>query len=198
MKHKKNKNFFKKNYIESWEYVKESKKFIYAVFFIFLFSSIIGFFFPAPNAVIEQILKFIEELLAKTGGMNQFELINFILLNNLQSSFTSMIFGVLLGIFPLMAVIVNGYILGFVSAMSVKSEGVFILWRLIPHGIFELPAVFISMGLGLKLGTFILQKDRIESLKRYLWKSIIVFLFIILPLLILAAIIEGSLIFAVI
>ncbi len=189
-------NFFKKYYIESWDYIKESKKFIYLVFFLFFFFGIVGFFFPAPDAVIEQILKFIEELLTKIEGMNQFELINFILLNNLQSSFTSMIFGTLFGIFPLIAVIANGYILGFVSAMSVKAGGVLVLWKLIPHGIFELPAIFISMGLGLKLGTFILQKNKIESFKRYLWKSIIVFLFVVLPLLILGAIIEGSLIFA--
>ncbi len=193
-KEEKIKNFFEKYYIESWAYLKESRRFIYAVFFLFLFFGIVGFFLPAPDAVMEQIFKFIEELLTKTEGMSQFELVNFILLNNLQSSFTSMIFGVLFGIFPLIAIIVNGYILGFVSAMSVKTGGVFILWRLFPHGIFELPAIFISMGLGLKLGTFILQKNKIESLKRYLWKSMIVFLFVILPLLILAAIIEGILI----
>ncbi len=194
----KSNNFFKRNYIESWDYIKESKRFIYAVFFIFLFFGVLGFFFPAPNGVIEQILKFIEELLIKTEGMNQFELTNFILLNNLKSSFLSMIFGILLGIFPLISIIANGYILGFVSAMSVKTGGVVVLWKLVPHGIFELPAIFISMGLGLKMGTFVLQKNKIESLKRYLWKSLMVFLFVILPLLVLAAIIEGSLIFSII
>ena len=127
--------------------------------------------------------------------MSQGELINFILLNNLQSSFFGMIFGVLLGILPVIVIIANGYLLGFVASISIEAEGVLILWRLLPHGVFELPAVFISLGLGLKLGTFIFQKEKIQSLKKYFWNSLRIFLFIVLPLLIIAAIIEGSLMF---
>jgi len=44
--------------------------------------------------------------------------------------------------------------------LSVGIEGYGILWRLVPHGIFELPAVFISLGLGIKLGTFIFREYR--------------------------------------
>ena len=34
------------------------------------------------------------------------------------------------------------------------------LFRLLPHGIFELPAIFISLGLGLRFGMFIFQKEK--------------------------------------
>jgi len=57
-----------------------------------------------------------------------------------------------------------------------------------------LPAIFLSFGLGIKLGTFILQKKKIESFKDYFLNSLRVFFFVILPLLIVAAIIEGVLI----
>jgi stage II sporulation protein M len=157
----------------------------------------IGFFLPAPDSITQQIFKFIEDLILKTEGMNQFQITKFIFLNNLQSSFTSMIFGIPLGIFPLASTMLNGYLIGFVSAISVKTDGIFILWRLVPHGIFELPTLFISLGLGLKLGTFIFQKNKIQSLKKYFRKSLIVFFFVVFPLLILAAIIEGSLISSV-
>ena len=70
-----------------------------------------------------------------------------------------------------------------------------VLWRIFPHGIFELPAVFISLGLGLKLGTFIFQRNKLKAFAEFFWNSLRVFLFIVLPLLIIAAIIEGSLIF---
>ena len=191
----KKQSFFRENYYESFNYINESRKYIYfaiAVFFIF---TLIGFLIPAPQEIAEQILKFIEELLKKTENMNQFELIRFIFLNNLQSSFYGMIFGVFLGIFPMITIIANGYLLGFVAAMSVRYEGISVLWRLFPHGIFELPAVFISLGLGLKLGMFIFQKNKSEDFKKYSWNSVKVFVFIIIPLLIVAAIIEGSLIF---
>ena len=200
MKNKKRKekrekgNFFARSFLDSWSYIKESRNFIYLVILIFFAFFLIGFFLPVPREVAEQILKFIEELLKQTENMSQSEITKFIFLNNLQSSFTGMLFGVFLGIFPTIVAMLNGYILGFVALLSVSNEGIFVLWRLVPHGIFELPAVFISLGLGLKFGTFIFQKNKSESFRNYLWSSIKTFLFIVFPLLVIAAIIEGALI----
>jgi len=188
-------NRFLKEYKKSWMFIKESRDFIYLIIGIFFVFSLIGFFIPPPELIEEQILKFFEELLQKTQGMNGFELMNFIFLNNIQSSFFGIFFGVFLGIFPLIASISNGYLLGFVASIAIREEGIFILWRLFPHGIFELPALFISLGLGMKVGSFIFQKKKLNSLKIYLLNSIKVFFFIVLPLLVIAAIIEGSLIY---
>ncbi|MAG78954.1 hypothetical protein CMI40_01100 [Candidatus Pacearchaeota archaeon] len=185
----------KREYKKSWNYIKESKNFIYLIIGIFIVFILVGFFIPTPQSVVEQILKFIKELLEKTQNMSQGELIRFILLNNSQTSLFGIIFGVLLGIFPIIATIINGYLLGFVASISVEREGFIILWKLLPHGIFELPAIFISFGLGLKFGTFIFRKNKSKSFREYLINSLRVFLFIILPLLIIAAIIEGTLIF---
>ncbi|MBR9701915.1 stage II sporulation protein M [Candidatus Pacearchaeota archaeon] len=184
----------KNEYKEGWKYLKESRNFIYLIVGIFLISSLIGFFVPPPDFVVEQIMKFIEELLGKTQGMSMLELVIFIFANNIQSSFFGIIFGFLFGIFPMLASIANGYLIGFVGSIVVEAEGLSSLWRLVPHGIFELPAIFISFGLGLKAGMFIFQKDRSESFRKYLWNSLRVFILIVLPLLIIAAIIEGVLI----
>ena len=167
---------------------------IYFSIFVFVAASLLSFLLPVPENLREQIIKFIEELISQTEGMGQFEITKFIFLNNLQSSFTGMILGAFFGIFPLVIAIVNGYLLGFVSSASIQSEGIFIMWRLVPHGIFELPAIFISLGIGLKFGTFIFQKNKSESFRRYLWNSLQLFVLIIMPLLIAAAIIEGALI----
>jgi stage II sporulation protein M len=139
-------------------------------------------------------LEFIKDLLAKTQGMSQIELTKFLFFNNLQSSFFGMLFGLAFGIFPMITSIANGYLLGFVAAKTVGQEGILILWKLFPHGIFELPALFISLGLGLKLGTIIFQKNKIRAFKEYVKKSLKVFFFVIVPLLIVAAIIEAGLI----
>ncbi|GAI54118.1 unnamed protein product, partial [marine sediment metagenome] len=88
---------------EIWNYLKESKNFIYVIVAVFFVFVLIGFFIPAPDSLVKQILEFIKDLLEKTQAMSQGELIKFIFLNNLQSSFYGMIFGVLLGIFPMIA-----------------------------------------------------------------------------------------------
>ncbi len=194
---KKKKFNLKEEYKKSWNYLKESKKFIWIVLAVFLVFVLIGFFVPAPKSISEQIIKFMQELLEKTQGMSQGELIGFIFFNNLQSSFYGMALGVLLGIFPLMATIVNAYLLGFVASASVEQAGILTLWRLLPHGIFELPAVFISLGLGLKLGTFAFKKRKMKSFKEYFLNSLRVFFLIVVPLLVIAGIIEGSLMFLV-
>ena len=191
---KKRGNLLAKNISDSWNYIKESRNFIYSIILIFFAFFLIGFFLPVPAEIAQQILKFIEELLKQTENMNQLEITRFIFFNNLQSSFTGMIFGIFLGIFPMVVAMLNGYILGFVALLSVSNEGIFVLWRLVPHGVFELPAVFISLGLGLKFGTFIFQKNKSESFRNYFWNSIKTFVFIVLPLLVIAAIIEGALI----
>ena len=194
LKMKSKKFNLKKEFNKSLNYIKESKNFIYIVIGIFFFFAFIGFFIPTPDSISEQLLKFIQELMEKTAGMNQWELIQYIFLNNLQSSFFGLVLGVFFGIFPIITTIVNGYILGFVSIKVVSVEGIFVLWRLFPHGIFELPAVFISLGLGLKFGSFIFQKKKFDSLKDYFVNSLRVFFFIVFSLLVIAAIIEGSLI----
>lgn len=185
----------KKDFISSWQYVKESKNFIYIVSAIFVIFVIIGYFIPAPAYIEKAILEFIEQLLEKTENMSLAELMSFIFFNNLQSSFFGMIFGIVFGVFSVLTVVINGYLLGFVSNVVVGEEGIVVLWRLLPHGIFELPAVLISLGLGLKLGTFIFKKNKIDSLKEFFLKSIKAFFFVIIPLLIIAAAIESALIF---
>lgn len=196
MKKKRGKKNFslKEEYKECWNYLKDSRKFIYAIIWIFLGFVILGFFVPAPTYLTEKIMEFIEDILLKTEGLSTFQMMRFIFLNNLQSGFFGMILGVLFGVFPILAAISNGYILGFVSALSVSNGGVFSLWRLLPHGIFELPAIFISLGLGLKLGTFMFKKDKRKFFREVMLKSLKTFLCIILPLLIFAGIIEGILI----
>ena len=187
--------FFQKNFKFGLRYIKENRNFIYIVTGIFFFFVLVGYFFPAPDFIAKIILDFIEELLKRTQNMSWAELTGFIFFNNLQSSFFGMVFGIVLGIFSIITVIINGYLLGFVSARVVSAEGITSLWRLLPHGIFELPAVLISMGLGLKIGTFIFQKKKIKSLKEFFLSSFKTFLFVILPLLVIAALIETTLIF---
>ncbi len=184
---------FANEYKKSWEYIKESRNYIYiiaGIFFLFVF---IGSLFPVPAVLYNIIIDFVREIIEKTKDMSQIQLIGFIISNNVTSTFLGVLLGLIFGIFPILSAIANGYMLGFIGLMSVENGGILTLWRLFPHGIFEIPAVFISLGLGMKLGMFIFQKDKLKSFKNYLVNSFRVFLLIIIPLLIIAGIIEGTL-----
>lgn len=151
---KKKENFLQKHYSLSWEYIKESRGCIIFIIIIFLTGFIIALNYQPPE-IVELIKKFVEGLLEEVSGLNLWQLIVYILNNNLKSSFFAMVFGIFFGIFPVFTTLLNGYVLGFVAEKSVQVEGVSILWRLFPHGIFEFPAVILALALGIKLGMFV-------------------------------------------
>jgi len=172
-------------------YVKESRKEIYFMILLFFLSALIGFFFSERFTFLNALLR---ELVDLTSGLNALELIFFILQNNVQSALVSLVFGIFFGIFPIINGVLNGIVLGYVLAITSELVGFGEFWRILPHGIFELGAIFISLGMGLRLGGFVFAKQKVKELKRRFFESINVFLLIVLPLLILAAIIEGLLI----
>jgi stage II sporulation protein M len=187
--------FLKENYSKCWQFIKDSKKLIYWAILIFFIFSLIGFFIPASEAITNQILELIRQIIERTQNMSAIELTNFIFWNNLKVSFLGMIGGIILGIFPIMELIANGYLLGFVATKTANAEGILSLWRILPHGIFELTAIFISMGIGLRIGFHIFLKKKKRNLKETITEGLRVFLFVVFPLLLLAAIIEGLLVF---
>jgi stage II sporulation protein M len=190
-------NFIYRNFIDGLKFIKTSKNYIFFALCIFILFAIIGYFITLPTLLYNQLMFFIKNLASQTAGLNVFGLIGFIFWNNLKSSFFALFFGICLGLLPFVMIVFNGFILGFVSRLSVdkSSEGIFSLWRLLPHGIFELFAVFISVGLGFKLGTVLFSKNPQKELKNRFILSVKTFFFVVLPLLFVAAIIEGILIF---
>ncbi len=183
----------KKAYKESSHYVAESKNYIFSITAIFLVFIAVGIIFKSPFE--EKILELIKEMMKLFLGKNLVETISLIFLNNARACLFSIALGILFGILPLISAIFNGYLVGFVIKTVTAQEGLFVLWRLLPHGIFELPAVLISMGLGLRIGLDLFKDNAGKKLKRNFRQSMNAFFRIILPLLIVAAIIEGTLIF---
>lgn len=153
---------FKEKYFLSYKqiinYLKDSKKYVYFSILIFFIFVLIGFFLKLPGEITSQLLQYFNDLILKTKGYSFFDMCIFLFQNNLFASFFGMIGGILFGIFPLLNSMVNGVVLGFVANLSVNEAGILSLFRIIPHGIFELPALFICLGLGLKLGSKFLEK----------------------------------------
>lgn len=178
---------------EAFGYLGESKNYLWAIALIFIAGALVGFAFSESFSFLDSILG---ELISKISGMGPGELILFILQNNVKSSLYGIAFGVVLGIFPLITTLFNGILIGYVMKAVWLEAGVGEFWRILPHGVFELPAVVISLALGLKLGMFVFSKNAFGELKDRLKKSLIIFLCLVVPLLVVAAIIEGLLIFA--
>jgi len=159
--------------------------FIFSLLVFFIFT-VIGLIFP--YFFEDKILALIKNLIDQTKDLSTSELIIFITSNNVKVAFFGIVLGILFGILPTLALIINGYVLGFVAYRAILEGGIIVLWRLLPHGIFEIPAILISTAIGIKLGT------DLRNLGKNFKSAIRIFIFIILPLLIIAGIIEGMLI----
>lgn len=176
----------------AFSYLHESCFYICAAVILFFFSALFSFFFPSFFSAFDELLK---EIVLQTEGLNGFQLFVFIFKNNLLSAFLALFLGILFGIVPFFNALLNGAVLGYVAEKSIFIEGFSILWRLAPHGIFELPAIFIAIGLGIKLGFSFFAFPIRKTLAHRFEESLRVFVFFIIPLLFIAAVIESLLIY---
>ncbi len=182
--------FFAKNYLSCWKFLCECQWHLIFALGIFSIAFLIGFVYPVFFR--EEIFGFISGMINALSGKNVFELIVYIFLNNLKAGFAAIVLGVAVGVFPFVIAVVNGYLVGFVAREAVIQEGIVVLWRLVPHGIFELPAILLSIGIGLKVGASVFVGRK--SVKYNFVEGLRLFIFVIFPLLLVAGIIEGLLI----
>jgi stage II sporulation protein M len=190
---KKRSNFLKENYALCWKFIRNSRNYIIFISLLFFAFVIIGYILPI--FFTDFLKKFLQDALDKIQGMNTIQLIFYIIKNNAAASAIGILFGIFLGIPSVFTAAINGYFLGFVLSKSVAAAGPLVILKLFPHGIFELPAVLISLALGVKIGVNIITgKNKMKALAYNFKESLRVFLFIVIPLLIIAGIIEGLLI----
>ena len=178
------------NYRKVYDFFREIKWHFVLSMGIFFLLLVVGF--TLPIFFREQILNLISQLSSSIESKNLAGIITFIFLNNLRSSFFAFIFGIFLGIFPVVALVVNGYLLGFVLRLSAEEKGILTFWKILPHGVFELPAIFLSTAVGIKIGTDLFKRKK--NISKNYREGLRFFILVVIPLLVIAAIIEGSLI----
>ncbi|MCK4270120.1 MAG: stage II sporulation protein M [Methanogenium sp.] len=134
-----------------------------------------------------------QEVFGKILDDNQIVLCFNLFLNNLEASIILFLGGATFGVLTLIVLSTNGIVIGMVIEVLREQQGLlYILAGVIPHGIFEIPAFVISGGLGLLLAEELLREargkgDAAEKAKDYS----IVFLKAVIPLLAIAAFVEG-------
>ena len=157
---------------------------------LFTASTITGY--ALGGAVAPQLFEMLRETFGGIAELPPLTLLAIIFLNNAAKSLAALILGLLLGIPSLLFIILNGAIIGIITyEVSITYGFPFVFAALLPHGIFELPAVLLSAAVGIKLGLKVLSRFKGETgLKKELQNGVRFFATRIIPLLLIAAVIE--------
>jgi|Deesub1362B_J571_1020462.scaffolds.fasta_scaffold00053_79 stage II sporulation protein M len=161
------------------------------LFFVSALSGYISAMINPENAesVVGQFFtqfEFIKEL-------DPLKLFALIFLNNSLKSLFAMLTGFFFGIFPVLFIFLNGFFIGVVVFVKSQEIGLTnVMMLLLPHGIFEIPAVLMASSYGVWLGGIFYEKVRGEdvSIGRAYRFAIRKFFTKIVPILLLAAFIE--------
>jgi len=158
------------------------------------FVSLLGGFFLGnmlPTEVLEEVLGSIPEM----EDWSLPFIFVYIIVNNVSKSFIWMLLGIALGILPLLFVMINGFFVGWISyTTSIKKGFFFTVAALLPHGVVEIPAILLSMAAGIGLGVKLVKSLRKQgSLKQELRSALSLYIFRIVPSLVLAAVLEVTL-----
>ncbi len=148
----------------------------------------------------QSLLNYINELFAAVDIIDEQGKINFSLLfaNNLSASLYIIGYGLIPFLFlPIFAVLLNAAIVGIVGALSLSSglSVVAFVMGILPHGIFEIPAICLAAALGCTLCKDIMNvvlntKER-PPFKSLVYEKLKLLALIVIPLLLVAAVIEA-------
>ena len=171
-------------------------KYFFIALIIMVFSGIATYFLlPADmgGAIVEDFGKSFGDL----SEYSALSLAIFIFLNNLRVTLIVWISGFIPFIFiPAIISAINGGVIGAVLKITSEEGSVFkdIATSILPHGVFEIPAICIAVAMGISLCVFVIKKIKGKSdvsLAKFLKTQFIFFLKVVLPLLIVAAAIES-------
>ena len=98
-----------------------------------------------------------EEFVDLLASLPQSSVFLLILLKNTSAILISFALSPIFCLTPVVALILNGGILGFVSVLVVQQKSLgFLLAGLLPHGIFELPALIMGEAAALSFGAMVI------------------------------------------
>ncbi len=190
------KNDIKGTFSFLWTY----KKILAIVSLLFIGSAILGYYsyYSSPEYG-KQLIELLNETSKTLGSKEGFDLAKGIFLNNLRASTLGVTLGVIPFLFiPCFVALSNGTVVGAVLgyASAATGEGVFtlLLTGIMPHGIFEIPAIIVAFSLGAimcrEITFAFLRKPHLKMLEMFnqIARAYVV---IVLPLLIMAALAEA-------
>jgi stage II sporulation protein M len=178
----------RKYYRESFGALRKARSAIFIALVLFFGGIVAGLMHPSWADGNLDLLKGIAK---QMYGQSLYVIIAMIFLRNSLSAVLSIALGPLLGIVPLLGAALNGLLAGLTFTYISEANTVKALLQLFPHGIFELPAIFMAWGLGIWQGIWVFQQNVQPSFHERRTKAFRILFTIIMPLLLIAAAIEG-------
>lgn len=176
-------------------YLYKIRFFLIAVVLLMTFAFLVGAGFalalPGPTQ------DFIQTIAGQFGDMTDqsgLDLMGSLFLHNALICALMAVLGLAFGVITLFIVFDNGLVIGLVGAAAADRVGlVLALAAILPHGIFELPAMMVSAAIGLYLGYCLLMAlfQRPVNMAKELGESAGVFVFWVIPTLFVAAFMES-------
>jgi len=173
---------------ESLATINKAKYLILIVFVVYVCSSITGWLYPENFPFLDEQF---EKLAERFIGINAITFITKLLIQNLIAAYITTCIISLWGFVPALAAISNGLLLGWAITNAPEPFYTRVVILLVPHGVFEWPAMCIGWGIGMWKGLGYRFSTIRPTYKERFKKANIVYFTVILPLLIVAAIIEG-------
>lgn len=169
-------------------YLRETKSLIALAALVFTAGALFGIMKPEAFGSYTGVL---DEFIGRFRGKRGIVLIFMIFSQNVTSAFLAFWLGTLLCVVPLFAAFSNGVILGLVVHRAASFAVPATLLSILPHGIFELPAMHVAWALGIWRGMWVFDRERLEGYRQRAARSYGAFLAFVVPLLAVAAVIEG-------
>lgn len=181
-------------------YQKELKRiFILLTIAFFVICIVTGIFLYNNQDIANHLFMEIKKLLLSKDVLNDAGTISVssLIANNLLVSFISILTGVIPFFFlPVFSLLLNAGMIGVVfGAMPITSSSVlFLMMGLVPHGIFEITALLLSLTLGVylckEMCLRVIGKKREISNTQMIFHIVRIYLLVIVPLMIIAGFIE--------
>lgn len=172
------------------------KPYILVLALIFAASFLAGTFVPSP--IRRQITEMFQAMAGEYRGLSGGMLFFNILVQNVMATLFVVLFGVIVGIIPAFAVGSNAFGLGVLYRQASEVSGYSkAALKVLPYGVFEIPALLIAASYGLWLGVMVIRRVQGKEgfpLRFHIGYASRQYLAVVFPLLIVAAAIETALI----
>ncbi len=171
------------------------KRWLIIAISLFGMGLVLGLTIPTSTAsLLAEDVAALEELADLLASLPQSSVFMLIFIKNVSAVLISFALSPIFCLVPVVALIFNGGLLGFVSALVIQEKSLgYLLAGLLPHGVFELPALIMGEAVALSFGTAVLlalfKKERRNLLLPHLRQNLR-YLIVALALLLPAAIIE--------
>jgi stage II sporulation protein M len=138
--------------------LKESRSYIFAALIIFVVGGVIGYvLYEQVHVIIASMLADLEDIAEALAEQDSPLYASFVIfVNNLIAALVMLLVGAVLFFIPIFSLFMNGLLVGYVLKLMAVEAGTaplsMLVFGIMPHGILELPAIFLAGGVGMFFG----------------------------------------------